>query len=190
MKKQIRVLGIDDSPFTFNDKNVDIIGVVMRTPAYIDAVIKSEVTRDGNDANIRIIEMMNKSRYKEQIRAILLDGIAVGGFNVIDIYELYKIINIPIITITRDKPDFEAMKKALKMNFKDWKRRWEIVEKGELYEIETLHKPIYIKFQGINLSEAKELIKLTTVRGTIPEPIRVAHLVASALVKGESHGGA
>lgn len=190
MKKQIRVLGIDDSPFTFKDRSVTIIGIVMRPPSYIDAVIKSSVERDGDDSNKQIEEMILKSKYREQLRLIMLDGIALGGFNVVDIEKLCEKLKLPVITITRDKPDFESMKRALRKNFSDWERRWEIVRKGELYEIETKNNPIYVKFKGIELKEVKEVIKLTTVRGNLPEPIRVAHLVASAFVTGESYGRA
>lgn len=190
MKQQIRVLGIDDSPFTFNDKSVTIIGIVMRPLNYIDAVIKSKVERDGTDSNIQLEEMINNSKYKEQLRVIMLDGIALAGFNVVDIEKLNKNTKLPVLTITRDKPNFESMKRALKLNFNDWEKRWKIIQKGELFEIETKHKPIYVKFTGIDLREVKEVIKLTTVRGALPEPIRVAHLVASAFVKGESYGRA
>ncbi|RLF35484.1 MAG: hypothetical protein DRM99_04525, partial [Thermoplasmata archaeon] len=34
------------------------------------------------------------------------------------------------------------------------------------------------------------IIKLSTIRGVIPEPIRVAHLIASGITRGESYGKA
>ena len=37
---------------------------------------------------------------------------------------------------------------------------------------------------------AKEVIRLSSTRGCIPEPLRVAHLLATAFVKGESYGRA
>jgi endonuclease V-like protein UPF0215 family len=59
-----------------------------------------------------------------------------------------------------------------------------------LYKIKTSHNPIYIKCAGISLAEAKEIIKLSTIRGVVPEPIRVAHLIASGITRGESYGKA
>ena len=52
------------------------------------------------------------------------------------------------------------------------------------------HNPIYIKCAGISLQETEELIRLSTIRGVIPEPIRVAHLIASGIIRGESYGKA
>ncbi|KYK22418.1 hypothetical protein AYK24_02290 [Thermoplasmatales archaeon SG8-52-4] len=190
MKQQIRLLGIDDSPFSFNDKYGIIIGVVMRGKNYIECVLRNQVSIDGDDATIVCSEMIKNSRYKNQLKAILLDGVALGGFNIVDIEKLFCDTNLPIITITRDKPDFEKIKIALKKNFTDWKNRWDLISKGELYEVKTSHNPIYVKCAGIDLDEAKEIIKLSTIRGVIPEPIRVAHLIASGIRSGESYGKA
>ena len=83
-----------------------------------------------------------------------------------------------------------TIKRALQKNFVDWSHRWQVLQKGELYTVETRHNPIYVKCAGITIEEAKEIIKLSTIRGTIPEPIRVAHLIASGITRGESYGKA
>jgi len=190
MKKEIRLLGIDDSPFTFNEKYTRIFGVVMRGGNYLECVLSSQISVDGDDSTSIVRDMIENTRHKMQIKAILLDGIALGGFNVIDIEKIYKDTKIPIITITRDKPDFDKIKTALKKNFQDWKKRWNLVNKGKLHEVKTSHNPIYIKFMGLSIDEAKEIIKLSTIRGVVPEPIRVAHLIASGVTRGESYGKA
>jgi endonuclease V-like protein UPF0215 family len=190
MKSQIRILGIDDSPFTFNDKYSSIIGVVMRGSSYIECILHDQVSVDGTDATFVCKKMIQKTRHKKQIKAILLDGISLGGFNVIDINELYSYTTIPVITVTRDEPDFEKIKLALQKNFKDWKTRFDLMKKGKLYKIKTKHNPIYIKCTGVSIDEAKEIINISTIRGVIPEPVRVAHLIASGLKRGESYGKA
>jgi len=190
MKQQIRLLGIDDSPFRFTDKYGMVIGVIMRGGEYLECVLRRNIVIDGTDATLICKDMIKNTRHKKQLRAVLLDGIALGGFNVVDIAELYNDTNLPVLTITRDKPDFDKIKLALKKNFKDWKKRWTIISKGELYEVKTSDNPIYVKCIGINFEEAKEIIKLSTIRGVIPEPIRVAHLIASGITRGESYGKA
>ena len=132
MKDQIRILGIDDGPFKFGQKRVLVIGVIMRAPHYIEGICSTRVAVDGKDANTVLEKMINKSNYKDQLRLIMLDGVALGGFNIVDINELYKSTNIPVITITRDKPNFDKIKVALSKHFKDWKERWMILKKGEI----------------------------------------------------------
>ena len=190
MKDQIRVLGVDDGPFKFKKGTVPIVGVVIRPPNYIEGILKSKVTIDGSDSNEVLCEMINPSKFKEQFRLIMFDGVALGGFNIINIANLYQSINIPMVTITRSKPDFEIIKTTLKKHFKDWQKRWEAIDNLELVRVETNHKPIYIKFIGLTKPEVIRIIRLTTVRGVLPEPIRIAHLIATALVKGESSGKA
>ena len=82
MKQQIRLLGIDDSPFTFNDKYTTIIGVVMRGGEYLECVLRNQISIDGNDATYVCKEMIKNTRHREQLKAMLLDGIALGGFNI------------------------------------------------------------------------------------------------------------
>jgi len=190
MKKEIRIIGIDDGPFKFEQEKVIIIGVVMRAVGYIEGVLRREVEVDGDDATEIVSEMVNSSKHHSQLHAIMLDGIALGGFNVIDIKVLHRNTGIPVITITRDKPDLESMMAVLKKKFSDWKRKWDIIKDNELYKLETKHNPIYITSAGLNIQEAEEIIKLSTIRGVIPEPLRIAHLIASGVVRGESYGKA
>jgi len=190
MKSQIRLLGIDDAPFKFRDKSTVIIGAVMRGGEYLECILCDKVKIDGNDSTKVIKKLVKNTRYNKQLKAILTDGIALGGFNIIDIEDLYSSLSIPIITVTRDRPDFDSIKNALKKHFKDWKDRYELMKKGALHEVKTKHNPIYVKCTGIDIEETKEIIKLSTIRGVIPEPIRVAHLIASGVIRGESYGKA
>jgi endonuclease V-like protein UPF0215 family len=190
MKSQIRLLGVDDSPFTFSDKYCNIIGVVMRGGEYIEGVLRSQVSIDGSDATYVCKDLIKNTRHNKQLRAMLIDGIALGGFNVVDIQDLFSDSNIPVITVTRDEPNFKNIEKALKKNFDNWKDRLNLMKKGTLHKIRTNHNPIFVKCVGLPIDEAKEIIKLSTIRGVVPEPIRVAHLIASGITRGESYGKA
>jgi len=190
MKQQIRLLGIDDSPFSFNEKYANIIGVVMRGGEYLECVLSRQISIDGDDATFSCIDMIKNTKHRKQLKALLLDGVTFGGFNVVDVKEINTSTNLPIITVTRDKPDFLKIEKALKNNFADWKNRLNLMKKGRLYVVNTKYNPIYIKCVGIDVKDAKEIIKLSTIRGVVPEPLRVAHIIASGITRGESYGKA
>ena len=190
MKQQIRLLGIDDSPFTFTDKYTTIIGVVMRGGNYLECVIKSQVSIDGEDATFVCKDIIKNSRHRKQLKAMLLDGIALGGFNIVDIESIFNSTKLPVITVTRDKPDFNKIETALKKNFIDWEKRLKLIKNGVIHKVNTNYNPIYVKCSGIDIEEAKEIIKISTIRGVIPEPIRVAHIIASGIIRGESYGKA
>ncbi len=190
MKAQARILGVDDAPFQFTDEFVPVVGVVVRSPSYVEAVLTTRVHVDGRDATDVLAEAIGGSRYREGLGLVLLDGAALGGFNVVDIDALSREIAIPVATVTRRKPDAAAIEKALRSRFEDWEARLAILRKGPLFRIETEHKPLYATAAGIEPHELKEAVQRCTVRGALPEPVRIAHLVATAIVKGESKGNA
>jgi len=192
IKHEIRILGFDDAPFIPRSKgNVPVIGVVFRGGDFLDGVLKTEVKIDGMDATKILTDLINRSKHKEQLRIIMLDGITLGGFNTINISELYEKTGLPVIAINRKKPNLEKIKTALK-NFDDFDERWECVkDAGRFYKTKIVkNKNIYFQFKGLKRIEAEKIIKLSCTRSLIPEPLRVAHLIASALVKGESGGRA
>jgi endonuclease V-like protein UPF0215 family len=188
MKQQLRVLGIDDSPFGFGDSTAMVIGALVRVPNYLESVMRTEVAVDGIDASKKVTGMVLESRYRDQIKLILIDGIALAGFNVLDIDYIHSSLEIPVLTVTRDKPDFAKIRAALMKYFPDWRDRFDLLTRHILREIPTEHKPLFASGLGLEWREFEELVKMSTVRGAVPEPLRVAHLIASAMVRGESYG--
>lgn len=190
IKPEIRVLGIDDSAL-LNEK-VMIVGTVFRGGDWMDGVLRSEITRDGLDATEVISTMIKNSRHYAQLRIIMLDGVTYGGFNVVDIEELYRETGLPVIVVMRTCPDFEKIRTALR-HFSDGELRWEIIKKaGKIEKLVTKKNgtPIYIQKAGIGIKSAEKIVRLTSIRSNIPEPLRVAHLIATGIILGESRGKA
>jgi|TARA_Y100000310_G_scaffold238535_1_gene241931 hypothetical protein len=186
LKKEIRVIGIDDAPFNkFGKGNVLVVGTVFRGGSWLDGVLSTKVSIDGNNSTKKITEMINKCKFKPQLQCIFLDGIAVGGFNIIDVKELSKKTKLPVIVIIRRKPDIENIKKILvRLNKKN---RIKLIEKAG--SVVSVGK-IYIQLTGLSIEKAREILKIACTRSLIPEPIRIAHLIASGITYGESRGKA
>jgi endonuclease V-like protein UPF0215 family len=190
IKEEIRILGIDDAPFSPHTKNkVMLIGTVFRGGTWLDGVLRTYIWGDGKDSTDKIIEMVNETRHKGQIGVIMLDGITFGGFNVANIQKIFNETEIPVIVIMRKFPDFEKIKKALN-RFEDHEERWKcVLNAGTVHKIEN-KEPIYIQIQGVDLEDAEEIVALSTTRSAIPEPIRAAHIIAAGVETGESKGSA
>lgn len=186
MKKEIRVIGIDDAPFNkFKKGKTLIIATVFRGGLFLDGILSTKVDIDGDNATEKLIQMINNSKFKPQLQCIFLDGIALGGFNIVDIEELYKKTKIPVIVVIRRKPNIEEIKETLMNIGKE--NKISILEKaGKVIKVNR----IFIQIKGLSLLEAQELLKITCTRSYIPEPIRVAHLIASGIIFGESRGRA
>lgn len=192
IKREIRIVGFDDAPFIPRSKGeVPVVGVVFRGGNFLDGVYKTDVEIDGMDATDILIKLINRSKHKEQLRVIMLNGITIGGFNMINISKLYEKTGLPVIAVNRRMPNLKKIKTALQ-NFDDFEERWECIEDaGKIHKMKIeKNKNIYYQFKGLKQTEAESIIKLSCTRSLIPEPLRVAHLIASALVKGESGGRA
>lgn len=195
LKKEIRIIGIDDGHHERGiSESAIIVGVVLRGADYLDNVLTTTITVDGTDATYNLIQMVNTSRAKGNLSAIMLNGITLGGFNIINIKMLSENTNLPVIVVIRKLPDHEAIKTAL-FHLEDGKSRFEIIElAGDVHEYEINNKQakgtIYFQFSGCTQQEAEDLLKLTAVHSLLPEPIRVAHLIAQGFSLGESQGRA
>jgi len=182
----------------------------------VDGIVSGRVRRDGADATRRMIEMVERSQFGPSIRAVMLQGIAVGGFNVVDIHELSERLHVPVLVVTRRLPDLAAVRRALfheepreRPRVRGAARKWRLIERaGELTALGVSRRAerrasqaaptglratgqrLWVQRAGLSLEAARELVVATTLHGNIPEPLRLAHLIAGGIVAGTSRGRA
>lgn len=178
------MLGVDDGVFIPHTKGfVPVVGVVFRGGYWLDGVMHTRIRIDGFDATRKITSMIISSPHYKQLRVIMLNGITFAGFNVIDIEELNKKTKLPVIAITREKPNLKEIREALK-NLPKSEERWKIILKaGEPFEMSARNKgeKIYMQAWGLLKEDAEKIVRLTSTRSNIPEALRVAHLIASGI---------
>lgn len=180
IKPEIRVLGVDDGPFTPHHGYASVVGVVFRGGYWIDGVLKTRVKVDGFDSTDRIASMTVDSSHYKQIRVIMLDGVTFGGFNVVDIKKLNAFTHLPVIAVTRRKPNFRDIHTAIQKLPKSAERWQAICNAGDIVEVETRKKEkVYMEKSGIHEDDARKILQLTSTRSSVPEALRVAHLIAS-----------
>jgi endonuclease V-like protein UPF0215 family len=184
VKPEIRIIGVDDGVFTPRSKDsVIVVGVVFRGGYWLDGVMHTRVKVDGVDATKKISSMIVGSSHRKQLRVIMLCGITFGGFNVVDIKELSMKTGLPVIAVTREKPNLKDVQAALK-NLPKSEERWRaMVNAGETFEVATRHKDakVFIQVFGVSVKDAVKILRLTSTRSNVPEALRVAHLVASGV---------
>jgi uncharacterized protein len=183
-KKNIRVIGFDDTPFdtlTAEHQMVNICGVVCNTTKF-EGMLWAEVTKDGTDATGKVIDMLEKSKFNDQVHAVLFDGIAFGGFNILDISQISEQLNRPCIAVMRDIPDFESIEQAVDKVHKSEVRNALIKKAGTVYSLNTFH----FQVKGCTPDEGARLLQTVTENGNVPEALRIAHLIGSAVKTGQS----
>ncbi len=184
----VQVLGIDDGPFERDHRgDVLVVGTVFRGGDRLEGVLSTHARRDGRNATDKLIELIRGSRFHPQLHYVLLDGIALAGFNVVDIVRLHRAIELPVMVVSRTLPDQDAVRRALVDNLRGGAARWRMIERaGPVHAVEGL----YCQLAGLGPREAAALIRLTRRHGKLPEPIRAAHLIAAGIVRGASRGRA
>jgi endonuclease V-like protein UPF0215 family len=184
IKTEIRIVGIDDGFFEpHTHGKCEVIGIVFRGGYWIDGVMRTQVEVDGMDATEKISHMIMGSPHYGQLRVIMLDGVTFAGFNIVDTTTLFETTSLPVISITRARPSFSDIRKALK-NLPFTEERWAAIRKTQkITEVSTGtgNESIYMQAVGIDIETAKKIVESTATRSNIPEPLRVAHLIASGL---------
>ncbi len=179
------VIGFDDAPFPRSYQGpVKIVGTIFANLRF-DGVIIGQIEKDGSDAAEKITRLVSGSKFVDHIKLIMLQGITMGGFNVVDVFYLHRCLGLPVLVVSRNKPDMEAFHNALTTTIPQGREKWHIIEK--LGKMEPAGK-VHIQRVGLTFEQAAKAINLFTVHSNIPEPIRAAHLIAGAISDGESRG--
>ena len=191
IKPQIRIMGWDDGYFSRRNKRCLMIGCVFRGHMQIDGVIRTYISVDGLDATKQVAKAILNSKFKD-VRIIMLDGITFGGFNIINIKELFELTGIPVIALNRKKPNIKEFLNAMK-KLPYFKLRLKAVkDAGRIYNVKIKKHGqegrIYYQKAGISKKDAEKVIKISIYTSLFPEPVRVAHLIATGVTLGESIG--
>ncbi|MCU0548842.1 MAG: DUF99 family protein [Leptolyngbya sp. Prado105] len=178
----IRAIGFDDAPFIRKSgQPVPIAGIVCAGTRF-EGMLWSEIQPDGWDATETIANVLLKSKFLPQLHIVLLDGISLGGFNIVDLPALSNAIAIPCVSVMRRYPKLEKVEYALR-RLPEPERRLEMISRaGIIYE----SAPFVFQVAGATPEITSKVLARVTDRGHVPEPLRLAHLIASAVIKGES----
>jgi len=178
-KKGVRVLGVSES-FQRSDTRSTVAAVVMRGDMRIDGIGFCGPTVGGTDATDQLISMYGRLA-RDDIRAWMLGGCVISWFNVVDSVRLYKTTEVPVVCVSYNPS--EGIERYIREYFpEDWEERVNQMDRGgsrESVPLATGHS-VFIATAGLGLRKAQRLVDQFTLDGRIPEPIRVARIVASA----------
>lgn len=160
VKREIRTLGV----VAKRCKNGGslVIGVVFRGGLYLDGVLKA--TAHDPDITGAMVEMIKSSPHYPQIRVLILHEVLIDEEVRIDPSQLYNEVKRPLILLSDG--DFKGEHRA----------------PTEVLEVELGGKTVKVIPLGLRRREAEKILTITTRDGVLPEPIRVAELISSALI--------
>ena len=176
-------IAFDDAPFAPGHRgDVPVIGVVWAGHR-VEGVLLTKVRRDGANATAVLARTVRGSRHYRHLRLILLQGIALAGFNVVDVNALREMTRLPVLVVVRRRPNPEAVRRALLSRVPGGRRKWRLIQSaGPAEPMEGL----WVHRAGISQEQACRVLGRFALHSRLPEPLRLAHLVAGAVGRGES----
>ena len=179
------VLGIDDAPFDKRQKRpVRVVAVLMEGNDLVEGMALGEFPVDGADATGFLAEWIRTMRWNAAVQAVVLGGITLAGLGLVDLENLAQRLGIPILAVTRRETAKSRIGEALTAaGFAD---RLLIVRRSP--PSICVRPGLHVAFAGTDQGRALTLIEATLRKSRMPEPLRLAHLIASALERGQSRG--
>jgi len=179
------VLGVDDGPF---DKGVSgtapLVGVTMEGPDLVEAVSITEFPVDGENVTDFLAGWIESLRVKPALQGVLFGGITIAGLAVIDVHALSTQLGVPVVIVNRREPSDGRLIEALKSA--GLGHRCATLERAPTAQ--CVNGRIYAASAGGDPAGAASLVQATLGKSDLPEPLRIAHLIARAIVTGESRG--
>jgi endonuclease V-like protein UPF0215 family len=182
-KKGIRVLGIAES-FTREEEKSVLAGIVMRSDFVIDGIAFDMITVGGLDATEGVLHVFDSLR-RADINVMMLNGCVISWFNIIDIHTVYERLRIPLICVTYEESEGLEGHIAAHFDAREREARIEAYRRLGIRVPVRLHNKfeVFIRFLGVERTEAAAVLKKFATHGKVPEPLRVAKIAARAALR-------
>jgi uncharacterized protein len=182
LKEGVRYIAIASGPIEKRKRTL-LVGIIFRKN-YIEGLLSTTIAVDGTDSTERITRMIKRSRFGEQIRILLFNGIALAGLNIIDYKTLESKLNARVVFLNKRKQNAKklilALKEFSRIANADIKERTIIVNESMMMNS--------IKTDGLFMQSALDKQHLKAFSSDAFEALRIAHIVARGVSGGESKG--
>ncbi|MBW2543477.1 MAG: DUF99 family protein [Deltaproteobacteria bacterium] len=179
------VLGVDDGPFEKGvSRSVPLVGVTMEGSDLVEAVSVTEFPVDGEDVADFLADWIDGLRVRPALQGIFFGGITIAGLAVIDVRALAERLGVPVAIVNRREPGDARLIEALESAGLAHRRA--ILERAP--RAQCINGRIYASVAGGDFESTTSLVKATIGKSDLPEPLRLAHIIARAIVTGESRG--
>lgn len=178
-KLGLRVLGIAES-FAQLDKYSTLAGVVMRGDMVIDGICLSKNLVGGNNSTSSILRLY-RALARNDINILMLSGCIISYYNIVDIDLLASKADRPVICLTYKES--EGIEDTIRFKFPLDKKKIELYRKlgGRKKIALRTGKNVLVRLSRISEKDALRILNQFTLQGSIPEPVRVAKLIAKSV---------
>jgi len=180
-KPGIRALGVAES-FRQGQRSSVLAGVVMRSDFVIDGVSLGRTSVGGDDATRSIVSLFRKF-HRNDVNLLMVSGAILSLYNIIDVDSLSKKAKLPVICLTYKET--AGIEGSIRRHFPQGAEKkleaYRRLGKRIGIRLHTGHT-VYVRTAGIDSGESETVLNTFTLQGSVPEPVRVAKLLARAFL--------
>lgn len=180
-KPALRVLGIAES-FVRSSSTSTIAGVVMRADLRVDGLAYAHATVGGDDGTEAVLSLYRQLD-REDVNALILSGVALSWFNIIDLKRVFEETQRPLVCLTyEESPGLERYIRQYFPSPDEKLRLYCKLGERQCVRLRTGHE-VFVRVWGASPDEARILLNKFTRDGRVPEPVRLARLAARAALE-------
>lgn len=179
------LLGVDDGPFQKGtSRETPLVAVLMEGHDLVEGIAVRRFPIDGADATAFLADWIRGLRFHAGLQGIVLGGITLAGLGVVDVPALAEATRVPVLVVNRRDPERHRLDHALRAARLEG--RIAIVKRCPP-AVRTA-EGVYLACAGTDAERAEALVRASRHKADLPEPLRLAHLIARAIALGESRG--
>jgi len=179
------LIGIDDGPF---DKDVDrdtpLVAVFMEAADRVEGVAVTRFPVDGDDVTAFLAGWIGGLRFRDAAQGVVLGGVTIAGLAVVDPPRLAAAVDRPVLVVNRRAPTNEPVGAAL--DAAGLSERRALLDRASTPF--RMHDGLWVGAAGTDEAGARALLAPSLGKAALPEPLRLAHLIAAAVARGASRG--
>ncbi|WP_232703009.1 DUF99 family protein [Halobacterium wangiae] len=175
MKTGTRALGVAES---YRGDRSTLAGTVVRASRVVDGFSFSSCTVGGTDSTDAVVDVY-RSLDREDVRYVLVSGIAPAWFNVVDLHAVHEAVDRPVLSVSFEaSPGLEdAIAEAFEGDERD--RRLAVYDaQPDRQAVDVNGERVFVR--AVGCEDPANVVESFTPEGGRPEPLRVARLAARA----------
>jgi uncharacterized protein len=153
-----------------------VVGVVSKQ-GKVEGILSGKITTDGSDSTGKILKLIENSRFRDQVKLIALNGVALAGLNVVDLKEI-KSKGFDFVVMTRYRQRHSLLLKAIRLNEGRNTAKERLVR--EQARIDQLRSSDF--YTRASITVPKPMVS------EIYEALRLSHMISNGISTGESKG--
>lgn len=178
-KPGIRALGVAES-FRQEQRWSQLAGVVMRSDLVVDGAAFGKTRVGGDDATAQVLSLYRRLR-RNDINLIMVSGAVLSLYNIVDVDSLSARARLPVVCLTYKETS--GIEGSIRRHFPaDADAKLAAYRRlgGRRGVGLRTGKRVFVRAAGMEAGEVKRVLDAFTLQGSVPEPVRVAKLLARA----------